>query len=105
MKYWAEGNKCGCQHKDEAYVGSFVHEEIVMGSTIPNRELLDVYIFDTPSFGAEVCIRYENEPSAYYSPGPLTYFIQTAGRHNHQMYALALKLILEKGIIRWEHKP
>lgn len=103
MRHWQDGNNCGCQHKDECYVGSFTHDELAMDSLPPRTEHLDVYIFDTPSFGAEVCIRYENEPSAYYSPGPLTQFIQAAGR-NHEMYALALKLILEKGIIRWEAK-
>ena len=101
MKYWAEGNRCGCQHKNEHYVGSFAHEEFAIGSTKCRREVLDVYVFPQTA-GDTVCIRYGNEGSEYYSPGPLYQFIQTAGQHHHDMYAAALKLILEKGTIKYE---
>lgn len=103
MKYWGTGNREGCGHSNEQYIGSFAYEYLRMDSTMPGRDLLDVYVF--PQYGGDsVCIRYGHEGSEYYSPGHLHSFIQTAGRHNHEMYATALKLILEKGTIKWERQ-
>ena len=101
MKHWVNGNNSGCQHKDEHYVGSFVHEEFVLGSTTLRVEKLDIYVFPQRA-GDTVCIRFGDEDSEYYSPGPLYQFIQTAGRRQHDMYASALKLILAKGTIKYE---
>lgn len=101
MKHWTEGNNVGCQHKDEHYVGSFTHEELVLGSTMPRIEFLDVYVFPQRE-GHTVCIRYGDEGSEYYSPGPLYQFIQTASLPGHVMYKDALQLILAKGTIKYE---
>ncbi len=103
MRHWVAGNHVGCQHKDEHYVGSFTFDELALGSTMPRREKLDVYVFPQTA-GDTVCIRYGVEGSEYYSPGTLTQFIQTAGRHDNYMYAEALRLILKKGTIKWERK-
>ena len=110
MKYWGTGNRNGCGHSNEQYIGSFAHEEFIPGSTKNwhshnslRREVLDVYVFSQYD-GDAVCIRYGAEGSEYYSPGSLHQFIQTAGRHDHDMYARALKLILEKGTIKWERQ-
>lgn len=103
MKYWGTGNREGCGHSNEQYIGSFTHEEFVPASKKIRREVLDVYVF--PQYdGDGVCIRYGHEGSEYYSPGSLHQFIQTAGQHDHDMYARALRLILEKGTIKWERQ-
>lgn len=104
MKHWPEGNACACQHADSEYVGSFIHEELVLGSTMPRKEKLDVYVFHTSYYGAEVCIRYGAEDSHYYSPGSMYQFIMTAGQLQHDVYKRALDLIREKGILRYEQK-
>jgi len=101
MKYWIDGNDVGCQHLHQYYVGSFVHEELVLGSTMPRVEKLDIYVFPQ-SGGDTVCIRYGDEGHQYYSPGSLIQFIQTASLPGHTMYKDALQLIRTKGKIRYE---
>lgn len=102
-KHWTVGNDVGCQHKDESYVGSFVFEDLELGCTKLRMEKLDVYVFPQTA-GDTVCIRYGNEGSHYYSPGTLPQFIQSAGREVYSLYADALKLILEKGTIKYESR-
>lgn len=97
-KFWEDS----CQHGHDAYVGSFMHQD----HDIEFAQKLDVYVFQDPNFGAEVCIRYGNAPSEYYSPGPLDGFIQTCSHmFEGSLYGRALKMIRKEGKLRWERKP
>lgn len=85
----------GCSHKKSEYLGSVSYQEIDNVKKTVKECWLDIYIFNKKH--QEVCIRYGNEASEYYSPGPLKNFILSV--YNNDIYKLALEVIQEKGKI------
>jgi hypothetical protein len=82
-----------CNHKQDEYIGSILCEHDEIGGKI----WLDVYIFGADS---QVCIRYGNEGSHYYSPGILLDFITRASIM--PFYVYAFELMKAKGTITFK---
>lgn len=82
-----------CNHPGESYVGSFE----CLG------EKYDLYIFDCPSLGQSVCIRFGNDDPDYCSPGNLCSFIQNCSC-GIEYYRDALELLKKRGFICWKRK-
>jgi len=97
----------GCEHGKNCYVGSVnvLHRWKKPGDSEPSFEerKYDVYIFEHPTLGQEICIREGNGAGEYISPGRLIDFIQTATRHSNEMphYGKAFELLLSRGKFTW----
>lgn len=87
----------GCGHGKKYYVGSY--EVIESRNHELVHDLIDLYVFSNPSLGQEVCLRFGNEDSAYYSPGRVQNVI--ADSHICQVYGLCHKMLNEKGKFKW----
>lgn len=87
-------HKDECGHGPECCVGTIEH----VSSPRSEIKYYDVYIYESPSMGTEVCLRFGSEAHEYLSPGPLHSFIASA---SGGPYRQALELLLAKGTITW----
>lgn len=87
-----------CGHKDEEYVGTI--ETVERRDNTLQEVWYDVYVFADSVTGHSICVRYGNEPGEYLSPGDITMMM----RSNRAIYSLALSLIIEKGIFKYERR-
>lgn len=76
-----------CNHPKESYVGS-VKDIIIRYS----RMEVDVYVE-----GDNICIRFGNKPSEYYSPS----IISLIQNYAYEPYTSSLNLLLRKGRFAW----
>ena len=61
----------------------------------------DLYVFDQPD-RQDVCLRYGSEGREYISPGELGRFVR--GRSLTPLYARAVEILIDRGVIRWSSK-
>ena len=80
-----------CKHGRECYIGSFQLAE----------RSFDVYVYSSPISSQDVCIRYSDKPSEYYSPGTILDLLITGVRLKWHVYLMAFDLISKAGQIRW----
>lgn len=86
-----------CGHDASEYVATFTYLESPSTS-----ERYDLYVYDNPSWGQEVCLRYGSEGHEYCSPGRLVDFVMLAGRI--PLYSKALEVLLKHGAVVWRRK-
>lgn len=90
-----------CEHGLDAYVCSFTVTR-ASGGVFTQKEY-DLYLFDQPTMGTEVCIRYGNKDSEYISPGRLGDFMSSSGWHNPE-YREAQRILKDLGTLTWTPK-
>lgn len=83
-----------CNHGKEHYLGT------VSNYGIGGVYKVDVYVFPEKHRGHNICIRFGNEPSEYYSPGSID-TLAMGIQAGMEVYKIALQLILFKGKFIW----
>ena len=86
----------GCQHGTPRYIASFEVIEVKEGEVL--RQQYDLYLFDSPMLGQEVCLRFGSEDSQYLSPGNIVNIFRT---RDCPEYEAAVEVLLSKGYLTW----
>ena len=89
-------DKCG--HSKECYIGTGSYSRMIDGK--PEECWIDVYVFDDPTFGQEVCIRYGKKPEEYLSPGQVCTFLLHVGKTN-ETYRHAWDIMRANGKVEY----
>ena len=88
-----------CNHAPESYICSFIIERIHDKNVFETK--FDLYIFNQPYYGQEICLRDGNEPKDYCSPGSVTDYMIHYGNASGLRRNIA-SLLRHIGRIKWE---